>query len=611
MSPVEFQRLIREAVRYFTTHGYTSERDLDLWAERIATAANETLLSPEEAGEQIARHLGAVYDRMVGRLPRHLQQLHARTAVRMTPAMYFRRIETFPQLAVKMRRELDRRIAASADLIKIRRQEAMAATLRRFRGWASSVPPGGTPAPVGPQAKLINKEFRKIRFETNRLQIDQGHKLNSSLNATMAEGTGAIAAMWHSNWRQISYRFRPEHKERDEQVYTIRPNWALDRGLMKAGPAGYTDQITQPGEEVFCRCLPGSVLIPYANIEAVSRRAYDGVLVKITTAFGKSLSVTPNHPVLSEHGWRIADALNIGDYVVESIDQIVETQAENNEYHAIPSIREIFEFLAPIGRSCMAQGATDQFHGDGMVDCNVDIIFAGRPLRIDRKARFSQRGRQFRLSGALSAFSAVGSLRQHFNGFWTTSKQFAHYLASPFLGFRRLIIETYAGRFAHCSQWNASFGDPVYDCRASGVVFRGNDGRRDSGLVCFDNLLRRKIKLFAKVDSRLGFRANCDSSGSKPAPNGGVRDLKLLCKSNCIDPTKVRFGQIIQIDRYSFSGHVYNLQTTDGWYVSDGIVTHNCHYSYIYNLDSLPDEMLTDKGRKALKSMEDMENEAA
>jgi hypothetical protein len=25
-----------------------------------------------------------------------------------------------------------------------------------------------------------------------------------------------------------------------------------------------------------------------------------------------------------------------------------------------------------------------------------------------------------------------------------------------------------------------------------------------------------------------------------------------------------------------FSGHVYNLETKDGWFVSDGIVTHNC-----------------------------------
>ena len=29
---------------------------------------------------------------------------------------------------------------------------------------------------------------------------------------------------------------------------------AIERGLMKAGPAGYTDEIDKPGERVFCRC---------------------------------------------------------------------------------------------------------------------------------------------------------------------------------------------------------------------------------------------------------------------------------------------------------------------------------------------------------------------
>jgi hypothetical protein len=37
-------------------------------------------------------------------------------------------------------------------------------------------------------------------------------------------------------------------------VYAIRGNWALDKGLMKAGKAGYYDEITKPGEEVYCSC---------------------------------------------------------------------------------------------------------------------------------------------------------------------------------------------------------------------------------------------------------------------------------------------------------------------------------------------------------------------
>ena len=48
--------------------------------------------------------------------------------------------------------------------------------------------------------------------------------------------------------------FKSDHKERDLHVYTIRGNWALQQGLMKVGKYGYTDQITKPAEEVFCRC---------------------------------------------------------------------------------------------------------------------------------------------------------------------------------------------------------------------------------------------------------------------------------------------------------------------------------------------------------------------
>ena len=34
----------------------------------------------------------------------------------------------------------------------------------------------------------------------------------------------------------------------------MRGNWALTQGLMRLAGRQYSDQITQPGEEVFCRC---------------------------------------------------------------------------------------------------------------------------------------------------------------------------------------------------------------------------------------------------------------------------------------------------------------------------------------------------------------------
>jgi hypothetical protein len=254
MSLRNLQTVIRAAVKYFSQQGYTSQKALDIWSGRISEAAQGSMISPEEASAQIARHLSAVYGRVMRKVPKHMQALQSTTAGRMGPEMFFRRIASLPELAHKMRNELDRRVAVNADLIRIRREESTAATLRRFKGWVSSIPPSGTPTPPSDETNLLMKEFRKVRFEANRLNIDQGHKLNAALNATLAEGTGAIAAIWHSNWRQTNYKYREDHKERDLLVYTIRGNWAQEKGLMKVGPDGYTDEITQPAEEIYCRC---------------------------------------------------------------------------------------------------------------------------------------------------------------------------------------------------------------------------------------------------------------------------------------------------------------------------------------------------------------------
>jgi hypothetical protein len=34
--------------------------------------------------------------------------------------------------------------------------------------------------------------------------------------------------------------------------------------------------------------------------------------------------------------------------------------------------------------------------------------------------------------------------------------------------------------------------------------------------------------------------------------------------------------RIVEKSRRVFVGHVYNLETDAGWYIADGVVTHNC-----------------------------------
>ena len=160
---------------------------------------------------------------------------------------------------------------ASANLIKLNRKASIDKTLQRFQGWATSIPIGGSKTQDRQAEKAhIKKELYKSHFEERRVIIDQNHKLISSINDIVATDNGAIAAEWHSHWRQPHYNYRKDHKERDMKVYLIRNSWAANQGLVKGK---YADSITQPGEEPFCRCN-------YRYIYSLRRMPEDMLTVK-------------------------------------------------------------------------------------------------------------------------------------------------------------------------------------------------------------------------------------------------------------------------------------------------------------------------------------------
>ncbi|QAA74139.1 hypothetical protein [Klebsiella variicola] len=243
-----FARTVREAVKFFLRNGYTSQQELEQWQAIIRQAAESE--TDDDYMSMVSDRLRKAYDLQVskaGALERH-KGLSRFTLNYMEP---------------KLRSELDRRILASADLIKLNRTAAINKTVQRFSGWATSIPVqdyvgGGLSASsrsgIVANAQHIQKSAEQVDYEARRVMIDQSHKLIANIDNIIATNNNAIAAEWHSHWRQPGYDYREDHKERDKLVYLIRGNWAQKNGYVKAGPAGYLDEITQPGEEVFCRC---------------------------------------------------------------------------------------------------------------------------------------------------------------------------------------------------------------------------------------------------------------------------------------------------------------------------------------------------------------------
>jgi hypothetical protein len=235
-------KVIGEAVADFAAHGYDNEERLTKWLKLIQQAARDTLVSDEVLLDQLRRYLGGIYRRLV--VNNGVLQYHPGVAK-----------YTLARLTPSMRRELDRRILSSASLIKLNREDAIQKTLRRFAGWATAIPKGGSETTEkGETAKDVRKALSQLSFVERRVCIDQGHKLTAAISNVVATENGAIAVIWHSRWRQAGYDYREEHRERDGLVYLIRDSWATSQGLVKAGKAGYYEDVTAVGEEVYCRC---------------------------------------------------------------------------------------------------------------------------------------------------------------------------------------------------------------------------------------------------------------------------------------------------------------------------------------------------------------------
>ena len=231
-----FFEVLTAAVNDFIEYGFDSQDRLDYWVKRIKEAAIKEMIPDSQIQQELTKSLNSAYNRLVIKGGLVNKQVTRFTIEKLKP---------------RLRDELDRRIITSVNLIKYNREEAINNTLRRFTGWATSIPVGGTDVVKRTEEKQkIRKSLGKIPFEQRRVIIDQTHKLVANIKEIVAVDSGAIAAKWHSHWRQMNYDYRKDHKERDEKVYVIRNTWAINNGYIKAVD-GYTDDITSPGEEVF------------------------------------------------------------------------------------------------------------------------------------------------------------------------------------------------------------------------------------------------------------------------------------------------------------------------------------------------------------------------
>jgi hypothetical protein len=234
-----FYQVLTAAISDFADRGYVSPTQLAYWSDQLRTAAIASMIPEAAMTAMLKQALGSIYSRMIDReriLADH-PEIPRFTIERVRP---------------ELRRELDARILAAADLIKLNRQAAVEKTLQRLSGWATSLPRGGSERVRRLETKdKIRKSLASLPYEERRVAIDQSSKFLANLSDIIANAGGALAGEWRHHY---SLYPRPVHVRRAGTVFLVRNCWAQNDGLVKPGPAGYVDQIERPGELVWCRC---------------------------------------------------------------------------------------------------------------------------------------------------------------------------------------------------------------------------------------------------------------------------------------------------------------------------------------------------------------------
>ena len=381
-------------------------------------------------------------------------------------------------------------------------------------------------------------------------------------------------------------------------------------------------------------CLLGdSHVLTVGGVSGASKRWFDGEIFIIKTSRGRELRCTPNHPILTRSGWVSASAINVGSDIVCDLVGEWKGLVDSNHKNIPPLIKDVVHSVFSSSKvlTMPVPVSAKDFHGDG-VGSEVAIVASNSFLRNgfypSFKKHLSKNDFTIRLPKVNFLLDRLGSLAQRLN-------RNGPVLGSN-VGVSSKLFDFFFGVTSHSSKLllrSVSKGDSMlFKNRFCGsytnsdsIHHSSNTNSRikcgDNILLCFPRISKLIHDVLCRSASNFGFNkvssnniANCVNA--KPSLSGDVNLRKSIfvhsgdnftgfwgadrtinelvsaikdnvCDDGLINPNGfgngenglssiIGFDDVVSIERKNFSGHVYNLETDDGYYVANGIITHNC-----------------------------------
>jgi len=370
---------------------------------------------------------------------------------------------------------------------------------------------------------------------SNRATVIARTEAIGALNAGRAEAFRAVAEedpdqelerVWLAT---DDHRTRNTHQEADGQRVPLGQPFLVG-GFELAFPGDPNG----PPQEVI-QCVPGDTVVQYPGLRNALRRRYQGQMVRIELATGDNLTITPNHPVLRADGvWTPAGELQEGDQLL-SARLGGHTVREPYPGHVPAQIGQVYRTSRLVKMTDRVTLSPKDLHGDAPHG-QIEVVPVDRNLGAHLDPATDEEVHQLGL--ALAHLAGTGS--------GCTDHPIP---VGGGLDFRDLD----RGEHGHGSlQPTREVGGGGQGAPGLGAELSHTD---PVGLTTSPDLQAQALQ-FAD-DSR--------SAGSQLP--GHLEDAL---------PTSVTLAEVVRIERYTFNGHVFNLDTGHGWYIANSIITRNC-----------------------------------
>ena len=142
-------------------------------------------------------------------------------------------------------------------------------------------------------------------------------------------------------------------------------------------------------------CVLGDTPVTAGGLLAATRAIYSGDIVTIRTESGSQITVTAQHPMLTDRGWVRANELANGVHLIRHCERVPSTLDLPNLDNAPPTAAEVFQsFRASQGVVTSAVPASPvYFHGDGEhIQGEIEVVTSHRPLQMNPAAQLLKRG---------------------------------------------------------------------------------------------------------------------------------------------------------------------------------------------------------------------------